>query len=360
MANEYMKSAYKRISQHDVNKEDEEAKELLDTFPDANVSMSSFDLIQEKTPSISSVEISTEKTSSIKSAERYSKNSPSISFYGRETARPYSDDRNVSSYSDSRNMSSYADDINGSLYSNGTKGSRYADGRNGLQYSDGRKVSSYYTDMEKMFFSDTNSMPSSSSIITVSSNTVSISSFSIEDEQKETDQRIEQMEMFASTPNYTPLSKLNDNERTFASHAKLVLTFDLNRESQIIYGCISMIEGLWFLNEKKDPDKIRFHIKLTMNKMKFKRKTIWKNSTSLDLSLRFQLGPFKYNVDPSSNICIKMYGKKRSIGSKVMCLGDTLIPMRNIIECENVLRMERLLISRGKFSESVNTDSELD
>ena len=149
----------------------------------------------------------------------------------------------------------------------------------------------------------------------------------------------------------------------FASRAKVKLSFEYNKVSNIIIGCVLSIEGLSSTGDKTCPDDVCFHVKLTPITRKYKTKTKWKKACSKVLALSFTLGPLQDNVDHNSNVCLRLYGKKKGFAVKAKCFGECFVPLSKITESEGVLELEqRILLKTISTIESespvLSTDSE--
>ena len=157
--------------------------------------------------------------------------------------------------------------------------------------------------------------------------------------------------------NKTALTRIKEEGfvHVFASRAKVKLSFEYNKVSNIIIGCVLSIEGLSSTEDKTCPDDVCFHVKLTPITRKYKTKTKWKKACSKVLALSFKLGPLQDNVDHKSNVCLRLYGKKKGFPAKAKCFGECFVPLSKITESEGVLELEQRILP--KTTSTIETES---
>lgn len=133
---------------------------------------------------------------------------------------------------------------------------------------------------------------------------------------------------------------------------KLTFEFKKNR----IIGNVMSIDGLAEMG--KCPSEISFQAKLVPMKRRCKGKTIWKSTKSKDLSLAFTFGPLKTNVNPTSVICVKLYGRKKGFRSKAVCIGQLTVQLSTVRESEGVLTIWKDLVPKSSGYKSDNSISD--
>lgn len=119
----------------------------------------------------------------------------------------------------------------------------------------------------------------------------------------------------------------------FASQAYANFTLEYNEKSHSIIGWIISVDKFSFCDVETTPNEIRFHARIITNRRKYRAKTSWKNASEENLSLSFVLGPLKEEFDAEWSVCIRLYGKKKSFGSKMKCYGELSVPVLDSDEC---------------------------
>lgn len=143
----------------------------------------------------------------------------------------------------------------------------------------------------------------------------------------------------------------------FADNAKVNLSLEYNNDKKILTGSILGMEDLSRDNPTSCPDLICYHIKLKPPSGKSRVKTVWKDlGSGATLAFDFKLGPFKKEVLLHSNICFRLYGKKKRFGAKLKCLGESVVPLSAVTQANGPLIVTRRVLPKSGAGDTTENE----